>query len=496
MKFSRRSGVLLHITSLPSPYGIGDLGEGAYRFVDFLVDAGQRLWEVLPLAPLSFGNSPYSCPSALAGNPLLISPEELPREGILSREDIPAPERGSFGRVDFGRAGTVKMKLLERAHDRFRANAGREEREALEVFCAENACWLDDYALYAALKERHQGRPWYTWPRPLAFREESAIKQAREEFAREIEGARFRQYLFSRQWRRLREYANQRGISIIGDLPFFVNHDSVDVWVRRQFFLLDAAGRRLVFSGVPPSRAGVSQIWDMPLYNWEAMADAGFPWWSLRFSEVLGEVDIVRVDHFSGFFACWHVDAGARTSAEGRWVLGPGASLFRSIEEELGPLPLIAESMEPRIKWETNELLTDLGYPGIRILQHGFHGRPDNPHLPKEYPEQCAAYTGTHDDDTIIGWFAAQSPGIKKRIRDCLGTRTARGINWKVIEAVLQSAADTVIIPLQDVLGLGSEARMNLPGAVSGQWEWRYRPEMITAGMVKRFLEYTRSSGR
>lgn len=496
MEFPRRSGILLHPASLPSPGGIGDLGEEAYRFVDFLAAAGQRLWQVLPLSPIGFGNSPYASPAVLAGNPLLISLEELVAAGLLFPADLHSLPEFSPGRVDYGRAADYKFRLLERAWRNFLSAAGEREKKELEDFSRAKAAWLDNSALFQALKERYGGKPWHQWPEEIAFREPAALRQAEAELAPRVAISRFRQYLFSRQWRRLREYANARGIAIIGDLSFFANHDSVDVWVHRDFFLLDDRGRLRELSGVPPNRAGVSQIWDMPLYNWPVMAEAGFPWWRQRFSEVLSAFDLVRVDHFSGFYACWHIPPEAATSAEGRWVSGPGPELFKSLEKDRGPLPIIAEALEPQIRAQTELMLEELGYPGIRILQHGFSGNHADYHLPGNYPERCAAYTGTHDDDPVLGWFAALAPAVRKRVLAYLGRGRGREINRWFIEAVQQSPAATAIIPLQDLLGLGSEARMNVPGAESGQWEWRFRPEMLTGRIAEQFSRATRDSGR
>lgn len=496
MNFPRRSGILLHPTSLPSPGGIGDLGEEAYRFVDFLAAAGQRLWQVLPLSPIGFGDSPYSSPSVLAGNPYLISAGELVREGLLTSADLESPPDPPPGRVDYPRAADRKRSLLKKAYRNFAAGAGREELRELEDYRREKSPWLDDSALFAALKERYRGQPWYQWPEAIAFRRPKALRKAEAELSERTAELRFYQYLFFRQWGRLRRYANSRGIAIIGDISFFANHDSVDVWAHRDFFLLDGRGRRREYSGVPPSRYGVSQIWDMPLYDWPAMEAAGFPWWGRRFAEMLEDFDIVRVDHFSGFYACWHITPGAETSAEGRWVRGPGTALFRSLERERGPLPIIAEALEPKIMSRTERMLEEIGYPGIRILQHGFSGRADNPHLPENYPERSAAYPGTHDDDTAIGWYASRDPAVKRLVRRRLGARRGRKVNWWFISAVQESSAATAVIPLQDVLGLGSGARMNTPGAGSGQWVWRFRPGALTGPAAEQLARATRDSGR
>ncbi len=496
MKFPRRSGILLHPTSLPSPGGIGDLGAEARRFIDFLAASGQRLWQVLPLSPLGFGNSPYSSPAVLAGNPLLISLEELVGDGLLGSSDLASAPRFPGGRVDYVAATAFKFKLLDRAYRNFLTDAGEKERRELKEFARRKSSWLDDAALFFALKDKYRGIPWYDWPEGIARRRPEAVRAARTEQAAGIAAVRFRQYLFSRQWGRLGEYAHERGIRIIGDLSFFANHDSVDVWSHRDFFLINQQGGLRELSGVPPSRAGVSQIWDMPLYDWKVMGKAGFPWWRLRFAEMFSAFDIVRVDHFSGFYACWHVRPGATTSAEGRWVSGPGSALFRVLAEDPETLPIIGEALEPKLMSRTELLLEELGYPGIRILQHGFSGNPANPHLPENYPARCVAYPGTHDDDTAIGWFASRDPSVRKRVLDYLGVRTVRKINHRFIQAVQQSPAATAVIPLQDVLGLGSEARMNIPGAGSGQWEWRFERKMLTDQVAGRLGRATRDSGR
>ena len=492
----RESGILLHPTSLPSPGGIGDLGKEAYSFVDFLAASGQRLWQVLPLSLLGFGNSPYSSPAVLSGNPLLISLEELVGENLLSSADLADYPESPLDQVDYGRVAAFKLRLLDRAYQNFLADAGEKEKGELEAFREKKAGWLEDSSLFSALKGHYRGRSWYEWPEEIAFRQPDALRKARAELAPAIALSRFRQYLFSRQWQRLRGYARDRGVRVIGDLSFFVNHDSVDVWTHREFFLLGDRDRPRELSGVPPSRSGVSQIWDMPLYDWSAMAEAGYPWWRLRFSEMLGAFDIIRVDHFSGFYACWHVRPGATTSAEGRWVRGPGASFLKSLEEDWGPLPIIAEALEPKIMSKTDLMLKELGYPGIRILQHGFSGRDSSPHLPANYPRNCVAYPGTHDDDTVRGWFGSRSEEVRDRVNSALGPRDGREINWWFIDAVEHSPAATAIIPLPDVLGLGSEARMNIPGSRSDQWKWRFQRELLTDEVARKLARVTGDSGR
>lgn len=496
MKFPRRSGVLLHITSLPSPYGIGDLGDNAYRFVDFLYSSGQNLWQILPLFPTGYNNSPYSSPSAFAGNSLLISPGELIKDGLISEKDLYQFNGLPSNRVDFPEVIKMKCGLLNCARNNFLSDVTREQEQAFVNFCKESSDWIEEYSLFQALKNFFNGLPWYNWPEPVAFRHPETIREYRNRFFEEIMVIKFRQFLFFQQWRKLKSYANQRGIKIIGDIPIFVNLDSADVWAHRRFFLLDEKGHRTGLSGVPPSRAGVSQIWDMPLYNWQAMEDDDYNWWKLRFALILNEVDIIRVDHFSGFYAFWHVNVGAKSSAEGRWVPGPGADFFRKIEKELGPLPIVGESLEPGVKRGADALLDELGYPGIRVLQHGFQGGASNPHLPKNYPLKCVAYSGTHDDNTILGWYRSLKSGRRRYVRRTLGINGGRTVNWQIIRVMEDTPADTTIIPLQDIIGLGSEARMNTPGIGNGQWEWRFNWNMLAESSAERLLNITRAGGR
>jgi 4-alpha-glucanotransferase len=496
MRFSRRSGVLLHITSLPSPYGIGDLGEDAYRFADFLESSGQKLWQVLPLGPTGYENSPYSSPSAFAGNCLMVSPAELVEDGLISRKDLSSVRDLPLDRIDFARVIKLKREILDSARKTYISDSGGKERREFADFCDENCGWLDDYAFFMALKISFHQLPWYSWPEKIAFRKPAAMREYRTRLSDSIAAAKFDQFLFFRQWRNLRRYANRKGIGIVCDIPIFVNQDSVDVWANRRHFLLDKKGWRTALSGVPPSRSGISQIWDMPLYNWKAMEEDGYQWWKFRFEAVLKDVDIIRVDHFSGFYALWHIKVGAKTSADGKWVPGPGADFFRKMESELGPLPIIGEALEPRIKKEANALLAEFGYPGIRILQHGFQGGSHNPHLPKNYSKNCVAYPGTHDDNTILGWYRSLSPKSRKLVRGSLGIAGGRAVNWQIIRVMEESRANTVLILLQDILGLGSEARMNIPGTNSGQWEWRFDRKMLTGRMAARLLELTGDSGR
>ncbi len=496
MKFPRRSGILLHLTSLPGPGGIGGLGKEAYDFIDLLADSGQKIWQLLPLNPIGFGNCPYSSPSAFAGNTLLIDPAGLVRDKFLRSEDIRFPDKFSRDRVDYDRVARFKGGLLDRAYRRFPDSAPAVKRSFIS-FCRRHDFWLNEYAVFTVLKRKYQGRPWFEWPSPIASRTPSALAAAWKKYREEAEKEKFFQYLFFRQWRRLRRYARRRGITIIGDIPFFVSHDSADIWVHRRLFQVDNSGRRTALSGVPPSDVdATSQIWGNPLYNWKEMARDGYTWWRARFENALRLVDIVRIDHFSGFYACWKIPRGAKTSAVGEWEKGPGAKIFRKIESELGPLPVIAEALEPLIFPEVQKLLDRLEYPCIRGLQFGFYGGENNPHMPEDYPRNCVAYTGTHDNDTSIGWFKGLDPGLRKKVLEYLGIDDPGRVNLAMIRAVLSSVADTAVIPLQDLCGLGARARMNTPGTASGQWEWRYRPEQMPPGRLKWMRELTARCAR
>jgi len=496
MKFRRSSGILLHITSLPGPYGIGSLGSDAYRFVDWLVEAGQRFWEILPINPIGYGNSPYASPSAFAGAPLLISPERMVETGYLAPEELPAGEAFPPDRVDYPRAIRFKKEIIDTAYRNFRRGADERKRKDFEDFCAEHTPWIDNYSLYASIKEHFRGAPWYEWPREIAFREADALKNWGERLKEEIEKVKFAEHLFFKQWKRLRGYCNEMGVKIIGDIPFLVSYDSVDVWAHRHLFLLDEEGRRLALSGVPPTGySGVSQIWGNPLYDWVRMSEDGFNWWMRRFRTILELTDAVRVDHFSGFQIAWHIDPGAKTSSEGRWFYGPGAALFGLLEKKLGTLPIIAEALEPVHFEETKALMEILGFSGTRVLQFAFRKKTENPHLPERYPSNCVAYTGTHDTDPIRGWFGSLPEADQEEVLSYFRTDREE-INWKFIRRALSSVADLAVIPLQDVLGFGSEARMNAPGIQTGQWEWRCDPNTLTEELAGRLARITRYYGR
>lgn len=486
----RLSGVLLHPTSLPGAFGIGDLGPEAYKFVDFLIEAGQSLWQVLPLGPTGYGDSPYACYSAFAGNTLLISPEQLVSEGLL--DSAPSLDTKKH-RVDFGRVHGVKEQLLRKAYERYTKTTDTSLRSAFETFAQEQAHWLEDYARFRALKDAHGGAAWHEW-------------ELQEPLREEVEAHMYYQFLFFRQWFALKSYANKRGVSIVGDLPIFVAQDSADVWTNPEQFKLDKNGKPLVVAGVPPDYfSSTGQLWGNPLYNWEHMQADGFKWWIERVRATLTVVDIARVDHFRGFAACWEIPGGDKTAERGQWVEAPGRELFTAIRKTLGDLPLIAEDLGV-ITPDVVALREEFGFPGMRILQFGFGGDSKNIDLPHNYVPNVVAYTGTHDNDTTVGWFDSvagegstrTSTQIERERKFCMDYLNTKGeeIHWDFIRAVLASVANTAIIPLQDLLGLGTEARMNLPNSTDGNWAWRYESEALTGEIATRVKQLTELYGR
>jgi len=505
MKFPRSSGVLLHPTSLPGPFGIGDLGPEAFRFAKVLVDAGQSLWQVLPLGPTGYGDSPYACYSAFAGNTLLISPEQLVADGLLVKADLPELS-ASAERINFGEAHAIKEALLKKAYERYKQTTDTNLRSAFETFAQLQAHWLEDYALFRALKDAHGGVAWNEWEPSLVRRDASALEIARDKLQDEIEAHMFYQFLFFQQWTALKAYCNGHDIEIIGDLPIFVAPDSADVWTNPEQFQLDKNGTPTVVAGVPPdyfSKTG--QLWGNPLYNWERMLKDGFQWWIERVRATFKVVDIARVDHFRGFAACWEIPGGDKTAERGRWVEAPGRQLFTAIRKALGELPIIAEDLGV-ITPDVVALREEFAFPGMRILQFGFGSDTKNIDLPHNYQQNVVAYTGTHDNDTTVGWFhsiagegstrtAAQ---IKREQKFCLNYLNSDGkqIHWDFIRGVWASVANTAVVPLQDVLGLGTEARMNLPNSTSGNWSWRYKAGVLTDEIAERLRDLTALYGR
>jgi 4-alpha-glucanotransferase len=487
MMFARAAGILLHPTSLPGRFGIGDLGPDAHRFVDALAEAGMRRWQILPLGPTGFGDSPYQCFSAFAGNPYLVSPEGLLEDGLLDAADLARAPAFPADRVDFGPVIAWKVALLERCWERFRAGRGRALRAPFDAFRESHAGWLDDFALFMALKEAHRGRAWVEWEAPLAARDPDALEAARARLAGRADAERFRQFLFFRQWAVLRAVARARGISIVGDVPIFVAHDSADVWAQPELFHLDARGCCTVVAGVPPdyfSRTG--QRWGNPLYRWAALRRDGYAWWIARLRAVLEQVDVVRLDHFRGFEAYWEIPASATTAEKGRWVPGPGAELLTALRDALGALPIIAEDLGV-ITPGVLALRDAFGLPGMKVLQFAFGDGPFHPFLPHLHPPDCVVYTGTHDNDTTRGWYATAPEKERDFARRYLG-RDGHDIAWDLIRAAFASVARTAIVPMQDVLDLGTEARMNLPGRPEGNWTWRFTWDRFSGFPRERLL--------
>ena len=502
----RATGILLHPTSLPGRFGIGDLGDEAYGFVDFLVAAGQSLWQVLPLGPTGTGASPYSCDSAFAGNTLLVSPQKLVAAGLLSEAEVTETQCLSEERVDFDQVRKCKTALLAVACKRFNESGNTDLRDEYESFCRAQRFWLEDYALFQAVKEQQRGSAWTDWEAPLRQRESPALKRVRADLSQQVEAQKFYQFVFFKQWFELKQYCNAKGIRVIGDLPIFVAHDSVDVWVNPALFKLDQDGLPQVVAGVPPDYySATGQFWGNPIYNWEAMRANGFVWWIERLRAMLQMFDLIRVDHFRGFAACWEIPAGDKTAENGRWVAAPGKELFAAARRKLKQLPIIAEDLGV-ITPDVDDLREALGFPGMRVMQFGFSDGRENIHLPGNYPANVVAFTATHDNDTTIGWFnelAVSGSGrsaetIKREREFCLEYLRSDGkeINWDFIEAVLASRADAAIIPLQDVLGLGSEARMNLPNTVEGNWSWRFKSHDLNEGHAGRLRELAELNGR
>lgn len=479
MRTPRASGILLPVTALPGPWGIGDLGREAYRFVDLLAQAGQRVWQVLPLGPTGWGDSPYQSLSAFAGNPLWISLEHLVEEGLLAPSDLEGAPAFPSDEVDYQGAAAFKMPLLRRSFDRFRARGPGHLVGEWERFCQEQTGWLDDWALFIALKEAHGDSAWTRWDGEVIRRSPATLAESSKRLAEELHYHRYLQYLFFRQWHALKGYATQRGVLIIGDVPLYVAHDSADVWAHPELFLLDEGGEPTVVSGVPPdyfSKTG--QRWGTPIYRWQEAARSEYHWWVERFRWAFRNFDLVVLDHFRGFEGYWEVSASSPTAAEGRWVEGPGAPFFQALQRALGldTLPCIAEDLGV-ITPPVMELRDRFDFPGMRVLQFAFDGNPQNPHLPHNYPEACVVYTGTHNNDTTLGWFRSlgtRTP-VRRNVLHYLGPGAKPSqIHGHLVRLALASVAQMAIIPWQDVLGLGSEARMNRPGVPAGNWRWRW----------------------
>ena len=500
MRLPRTSGILLHPTSLPGPHGSGDFGPAAYHFIDWLVGAGQKLWQILPLGGIGSGNSPYMSSSAFAGNVLLIDLAELQQHGWLDAQALEAPAEAGFdaARLDFGRVVPWRMERLAMAAQAFGKSGGADDRQDFNRFCAAQADWLEDYALFMALAEANDWREWSEWAPELVRREPEALQAAALALAPRVAFWQFCQWCFFRQWLRLKAYANERGVAIVGDAPIFIAYQSAEVWARQSLFELDPQGRPTVIAGVPPDYfSATGQRWGNPLYRWSAHAAEGYAWWIERIRRTFALVDIVRIDHFRGFADYWEIPATQATAVFGRWLPGPGAALFDAIHAALGPLPIIAEDLG-LITPEVDHLRRQFDLPGMRILHFAFGGDANNNYLPHNYEANTVVYTGTHDNNTTPGWWAAATEAERSHVIDYLGLQALPAaaidadIHWLLIRSAMASVADTAITQLQDVLGLDAGHRMNLPGVGDGFWEWRFTWNKVKPEHGDRLLQLGR----
>ncbi|MBU1007064.1 MAG: 4-alpha-glucanotransferase [Candidatus Omnitrophica bacterium] len=497
-KVKKKSGILLHITSLFSEYGIGDIGPSARRFADFLAASGQSLWQILPLNPTdqSHGNSPYSSISAFAGNTLLISPELMAKDGFIAGKDIRQRPEFSAERVDYGLVGEYKKNILELAYRNFKAKRNKAE---YEKFCSLNAYWLDDFSLFAAVRTRFDGKPWYEWPEGLRGRNPGELKAAGADLKDERERIKFFQYLFSRQWSALKAHCAKRKVSIIGDMPIYVNLDSADAWKNPGIFKLDKAGKPCFVAGVPPdyfSKTG--QIWGNPVYDWDALKSSGYAWWIMRMRRMLEILDMVRVDHFRGFVGYWQIPAGEKTGVNGKWEKAPAEDFFAAMLGKFPKFPIIAEDLGI-ITPDVKAVMERFGFPGMKVLLFAFgEDNPRHPYLPRNYDENCVVYTGTHDNNTARGWFRNEAGDQeKKRFFEYIGGDVPEEeVAAKMTELAMNSPAAMAMIPMQDILNLDESARMNTPAVTSGNWEWRLLPEQLNPSLAKNLRKITKNSGR
>lgn len=492
----RQSGILVHPTSFPSPYGIGDLGKGAYDFIDFLKESGQTLWQCLPLGHTGFGDSPYQAFSAFAGQPLIISPERLIDWELLTLEDLPPHPEWDNTHVDYGPLIEFKTALLKKAHENFLSTPVVSLLDEFRTFCLDNSAWLPDYALFMTLKEVHEGKPWTEWDLTYRFPNTAVKNAALKEFEETVHYYQFIQYVFFKQWQELRNYAHDNGIQIIGDIPIFVSTDSADVWAHKELFQLDKDGYPTVVAGVPPDYfSATGQLWGNPLYDWDAHKKENYKWWISRITYQLTMTDMLRIDHFRGFEAYWAIPYGEETAVNGKWIKGPGHDFLRHITEAFnGSLPIIAEDLGV-ITPSVEDLRDTYHFPGMRILQFAFDDIRDNNYLPHHYIENCVCYTGTHDNDTTVGWYQQAAPQSQDRVRrymNCDGNNVA----WDFIRLAMGSVARYALFPLQDIFGLDSSGRMNTPGTSMGNWAWRYEDNQLNSGTAAYLKELSGLFGR
>lgn len=476
----RKSGILLHPTSLPGKDGIGDLGPEAYSWIDFLSKSGTQLWQILPLGPTGYGDSPYQCFSAFAGNPYLVSPILLLEDGLLNSTDLKNRPEFPTNEVDYGPAIEWKTSLLNKAFAAFSEKQSHKLSAEFENFCEEKKEWLEDFALFMAIKEEQELHPWLDWPEPLKTRESQALEQTRESLSGKIKKHKFNQFLFFRQWARLKAYSKQKGIEIIGDMPFVIALDSSDVWSNPELFLLDEKLNPTFVAGVPPDYfSATGQLWGNPLYDWDFHQKTNFKWWVSRLGAILELVDMVRLDHFRGFAAAWHVPYGNTTAIQGEWIPGPAIELFTELKRQFPNLPIIAEDLGV-ITQDVEDLRDGFELPGMKILQFGFSGDPEDDFLPHHYPVHCFAYTGSHDNNTARGWYDSATGFEQQFCQDYLNFDEDSEVSDAMIRAVWQSVANYAVTTLQDLLGLGEECRFNLPGTTSGNWKWRMSPDALS----------------
>lgn len=488
MNLSRKSGVLLHPTSFPGPDGIGDLGPECYRWIDFLSESGCSLWQILPLGPTGFGDSPYQCFSAFAGNPLLVSPTFLMEKNLLTRDDFLDRPDLPAEYVDFGPAIEWKRTLLDRAYLKFRKSRSAKLKDAYLSFKEAEKNWLPDYSLFMAIKEKLGGGSWDSWPVELRRRDPDSLSGFCDKYSTDVEKHSFKQFLFFDQWSNVRSYANQKGIEIIGDIPIFVAYDSADAWSNPELFYLDKKSKPTVVAGVPPDYfSPTGQLWGNPLYKWSAHKKQGYQWWIDRFRAVLKQVDVVRLDHFRGFCGYWEVPANMPTAEIGRWAKGPGSGFMSAIQKEFPDLPIIAEDLGV-ITEDVVKLRDSFNLPGMKIFQFAFSSTPDDPFLPHNFPVNCVAYTGTHDNDTALGWYQSAPEKERDFYRRYLA-RSGDDFSWDLIRGIWSSVAGFAVTTLQDLLSLGTEARMNFPGKPAGNWSWRYKPSDLNRGLSDRIRE-------
>jgi 4-alpha-glucanotransferase len=491
----RSNGVLVHPTSFPGAYGIGEFNAYAYSFIDILAEAGQKLWQVLPLGPTGYGDSPYQCFSAFAGNPLLICLDQLVQEQALDPAALVSAPDFPVDRVDYGPVIEFKFRVLRDSLPYFLKHATPSALNDFWLFCERNAAWLDDYALFMALKDAHNGGVWNTWERQIARHEPWALAQWRQKLQAQVQTYQYLQFQFFKQWNALKQYANSKGVRVIGDIPIFVAYDSADAWAHRDLFYFDEDGNSTVIAGVPPDYfSPTGQRWGNPLYRWDVMAQQCFAWWIERCRAAFELYDIVRIDHFRGFEAYWEVPASEPTAMHGKWVKAPGHELFRAIEGALGKLPIIAEDLGV-ITPEVEALRDAFNFPGMRVLQFAFVADTKSTYLPHSYIPNCVAYSGTHDNNTTVGWFRSLDPAPLAQVLRYTGTDGSH-IQWDMLRLLMMSVAGMTVVTMQDLMGLGEEARMNMPGRAGGNWGWRFTPDMLRADILAQLKQMTEAYGR